>query len=244
MNRFFCDLHLHSCLSPCGDDESTPGSIAGMASLMGLQIAALTDHNSAKNCPAFFALAPQFGVIPVAGMELTTAEDVHILCLFRTLADALAFDAFLDDKRFPFKNKPDIFGRQLICSEDDEIVGEEENLLINAVALSIAEAHREVTSRSGVALPAHIDRRSNGIITMLGDFPPEPAFTAYELRDGGADEGCRERFPLIRGLSRIVSSDAHRLEDMREAEFGIDLDADPSDPQSVRDALIDWLLQK
>ena len=91
MREYACDLHVHSCLSPCGDEDMTPGNIAGMAVLNGLDIVALTDHNSSKNCPAFFAQAKAQGIIPVAGMELTTAEDIHMICLFRTLEDALSF---------------------------------------------------------------------------------------------------------------------------------------------------------
>lgn len=80
--KFYYDLHIHSILSPCGDDDNTPNNIAGMASLCGLNIIALTDHNSAKNCPAFFEAARKYGIIPVAGMELTTSEDIHVVCLF------------------------------------------------------------------------------------------------------------------------------------------------------------------
>ena len=82
MNRYYYDLHIHSCLSPCGDNDNTPNNIAGMATLCGLNIVALTDHNSCKNCPAFFAAAKKYGIIPIAGMELTTSEDIHIVCLF------------------------------------------------------------------------------------------------------------------------------------------------------------------
>ena len=83
MNRYYCDLHIHSCLSPCGDDESTPASLAGMAAVIGLDIVALTDHNTARNCPAFFDAAEEVGIIPIAGMELTTAEDIHLQLLLQ-----------------------------------------------------------------------------------------------------------------------------------------------------------------
>ena len=85
MTGYFYDLHIHSCLSPCADDDMTPANIAGMAALPGLNLVALTDHNSCKNCPAFFAHAKRYGIVPVAGMELTTAEDIHVICLFSDL---------------------------------------------------------------------------------------------------------------------------------------------------------------
>lgn len=244
MSRYFCDLHIHSCLSPCGDDEMTPANIAGMAVINGLNIVALTDHNSAKNCPAFFRQAKKLGIIPVAGMELTTAEDIHVVCLFRELEDALAFDQFVEERRPAFRNKPDIFGHQYIRDDNDEICGEEENLLLNASSLSLEEAYAEVLQRGGVCFPAHIDRASNGIISMLGTFPENPPFTAYELKDGSADDEYREKYPIIQGLARAVSSDAHYLWDISEAQFYVELDDEPYSSSGVRRALIDYLLGK
>ena len=245
MSRYLTDLHIHSCLSPCGDDDMTPGNIAGMAVLNGLQIVALTDHNTAKNCPAFFAAAKGYGLIPIAGMELTTAEDIHVVCLFRTLADALDFDSFVEKRRFPIKNKPAIFGRQLLIGDDDAIVGEEEILLINAVNISIEEAHKEVTSRGGVCYPAHIDRTSNGIIAMLGDFPPEPQFTAFELNDAASLDDMKQRHPIVseRKLVHVAASDAHYLTDIAEEGFPLELDDEPYSSALVTNRLIDHLLK-
>ncbi len=244
MNRFACDLHIHSCLSPCADDDMTPGNIAGMAALNGLSVAALTDHNTSRNCPAFFRLAESCGVIPVAGMELTTAEDVHMLCLFPDLESAMTFDSFVRSKRVPVKNKPAIFGRQLLIDENDEVCGEEEFLLINAVNLSLEEAFDEVKRHGGVCCPAHIDRPANGMIAVLGDFPPDPPFTFYELNDESALGEHRERFPIIRTLPHISSSDAHTLGAVAEEGFPIELDASPDDPAGVRRRLIDYLAGK
>lgn len=246
MSRYLTDLHIHSCLSPCGDDDMTPGNIAGMATLNGLQIVALTDHNSAKNCPAFFRAAKGYGLIPIAGMELTTAEDIHVVCLFRTLEEALDFDRFVEERRFPIKNKPAIFGRQLLIGDDDEIIGEEDILLINAVGISLEEAHREVTSRGGVCYPAHIDRTSNGIIAMLGDFPPEPAFTAFELNDAASHSDCLARYPILsdKALVHIAASDAHYLTDIAEEGFPVDIDDEPYSSARVTNLLIDYLLKQ
>lgn len=222
----------------------TPGNIVGIAVLNGLQIVALTDHNSSKNCPSFWQMAKAYGLIPIAGMELTTAEDIHAVCLFRDLESAMDFDKFVESRRFQIKNKPDIFGRQLLIDENDEICGEEEILLINAVNISLDEAHREVIERGGVCYPAHIDRSANGIISMLGDFPPEPRFTAYELNDIASLNECREKYPIIteRGLVHLQSSDAHYLTDISEVGFSIELDDEPYSSANVRNRLIDYLL--
>ena len=123
MSRFYYDLHLHSCLSPCADNDNTPRNLAGVGKLAGLQVMALTDHNTCRNCPAFFEAAAEMGIIPVAGMELTTAEDIHMVCLFPTLSDALAFDEEIDTRRVRVKNRPDIFGEQLFMDREDQITG-------------------------------------------------------------------------------------------------------------------------
>lgn len=244
MSTYKCDLHIHSCLSPCGDDDMTPANIAGMAQLNGLGIVALTDHNTSKNCPAFFVQARAHGLIPVAGMELTTAEDIHVVCLFPTLDDAMDFDRFVESRRLPFPNDPDIFGHQYIVDENDEVIGEEEYLLINAADISLEEAFDEVLKRHGVCYPAHIDRQSNGIIAALGTFPPEPHYTAYELNSADSIDEYTERFPMIGSLSRMVSSDAHYLWDISEDGFEIGIDDEPYSSALVRQKLIEYLLGK
>ena len=155
MRDYFCDLHIHSCLSPCGDDDMTPANIVGMALLNGLNIIALTDHNTSKNCPAFFAQARLHGLVPVPGMELTTAEDIHVVCLFRELSDAMKFDMFVSGRRILIQNKPEIFGHQYIVDENDEVCGEEENLLINATDITLEEAKEAVLSRGGECCAAN-----------------------------------------------------------------------------------------
>ena len=246
MSRYYYDLHIHSCLSPCADNDNTPNNIAGMAKLAELDIVALTDHNSVKNCPAFFKIAKAHGIIPVAGVELTTAEDVHAVCLFRTLEDAMSFGELIESRRIRIKNDATIFGRQLIVDENDEPCGEEPDLLINAVNLSLDEAYDEVTARGGVCYPAHIDRSSNGIISMLGDFPPEPRFSAFELNDIASLEDSLAKFPILkeRRLVHVASSDAHYLTDISEEGFPIEIADEPYSSQRVRDGLIDYLLGK
>ena len=243
MSVYYCDLHIHSCLSPCGDDDMTPGNIVGMSLLNGLQIVALTDHNSVKNCPAFFKIAKDNGIIPIAGVELTTSEDIHVVCLFRDLDSALDFGDFIEARRNLIENEPKIFGRQQIMDENDLECGEEKYLLINSVNVSLEEAFSETDRRGGVCYPAHIDRTSNGIISMLGDIPPEPRYTAFELNDIESLKGCLERHPILseRGLVHIQSSDAHYLTDISEKGFAIELDDEPYSSDKVRNALIDYL---
>ena len=93
MQKRYYDLHIHSCLSPCGAESMTPNNIVNMAQLAGLDVIAVADHNSALNCPAVMAAGERAGLLVLPGMELTTSEEVHVLCLFETLKGALACSA-------------------------------------------------------------------------------------------------------------------------------------------------------
>ncbi len=241
MNAYKYDLHIHSCLSPCADDDMTPANIAGMAAVQGLGLVALTDHNTCKNCPAFFHHARRYGIVPVAGMELTTAEDIHVICLFPTLEAALRFDSLVEEKLMKIKNRPEIFGNQYIMDEEDEIAGEAPYLLINATELDLESAYKACTSLGGVCYPAHIDRDSGGMIAILGAFPEEPVYSAYELNFGDKREEYTGRFPELRDKHYIVSSDAHNLWSISEGENSLLLDDEPYSSARVREALISYL---
>ena len=228
MRRYYFDLHIHSCLSPCGDNDNTPNNIAGMASLCELDIVALTDHNTAKNCPAFFAAAKKYGIIPIVGMELTTSEDIHVVCLFEKLPDALEFDDFINGKRIKIKNKPQIFGEQLILDADDNIIAQEENLLSNATAISIDEVTSLIKKFNGICYPAHIDRASNGIIAILGTIPQDSGFAMYEVHSKDQVDRLAKEYAIDKDRF-IVSSDAHYLTDMRDKENFFTLSSEKRD---------------
>ena len=220
--KYFYDLHIHSCLSPCGDNDSTPDSIAGMGELNGLNVMALTDHNTVKNCPAFFKAAARHGIIAIAGMELTTAEDIHMICLFPTLEKALQFGELVDTRRLLIKNRTDIFGEQYIMDDEDNIIGTDENLLSVATTITLDEAPSIVESFGGICYPAHIDRQSNGLISVLGDFPESPVFSTAEVHDREKAEQLADKY----GKKIVISSDAHCLWDIKEQEDFFELDCD------------------
>ncbi len=218
MALFTYDLHVHSCLSPCGDDDMTPCNIAGMAYLAGIRIVALTDHNSCKNCGAFFKACAEYGVAPIAGCELTTAEEIHMVCLFEALKQAEEFDRAIQPYRMKLPNRADIFGTQPIMAEEDQIVGEDPYFLPAATTLTIEQAAELTRGMGGIAYPAHIDREANGLLAILGAFPERPVFGLCEVRDKAS---ARE---LSGGRTTLVSSDAHRLTDFGVTFNHIELD--------------------
>ncbi len=242
MNRYYYDLHIHSSLSPCGDDDSTPSNIAGMATVCGLNVVALTDHNTAKNCPAFFKAAKKYGIIPIAGMELTTSEDIHVVCLFEQLDDAMRFDEFVENNRFKVKNRPDIFGNQFILDENDEKIGEISDLLINATSISIDDVCDTVANFGGICYPAHIDRASNGIIAILGTIPLDIGFKFFEIHDKEKIDEYSAKYGIPKERF-IVSSDAHYLGDMADAENFFEIDDEPYSSSLVRKKIFERLTQ-
>ena len=240
MNKFYYDLHIHSTLSPCGDDDNTPNNILGMAKLCSLDIVALTDHNTCKNCPAFFEAAGNYGIIPIAGMELTTSEDIHVVCLFESLDDALKFDEHVGRHRILIKNRPEFFGEQLILDEEDNVIGKEEFLLSNATEISVDEVYSLVSRFGGVAYPAHVDREANSITAVLGTVPEDAEFKYYGLHDAKNASLCAQKYNLDKEKF-IISSDAHYLTDMRDAENYFLLDAPRDNPEAVRRELFKLL---
>jgi hypothetical protein len=234
MEKYYYDLHIHSCLSPCGSDDNTPNNIAGMAKLCGLDIVALTDHNTCKNCPAFFEAALNYDIVPIAGMELTTAEDIHVVCLFENLSDAMAFDEEIDKRRIKIKNRIDIFGNQFVLDGKDNIIGEDENLLSNATTVSLEEVPSLVESFGGIAYPAHIDRQANGVIEVLGTFPETPHFDIVEINRREKVDEYVEKYKLY-DKRVVISSDAHYLENIRDKENFFELDEGLKSAQAVRE---------
>ena len=240
MSRYYYDLHIHSCLSPCGDNDNTPNNIVGMGVLAGLQIMALTDHNTCRNCPAFFEAAKKQGIIPIPGMELTTAEDIHMVCLFPSLQSAMDFDREIQTRRIRIPNRTDIFGDQWVMDENDEVIDIEPDLLSNATTVSVEEAPRLAEQYGGVCYPAHIDRQANGIIATLGFLPPDTPFPTVELHDGEKEPEYREKH-IPENTRVVIGSDAHVLWDIRDKEAWLDIPDEPYSSALVRENLIEML---
>jgi len=218
MESLFCDLHIHSCLSPCGSDDMTPSNICGMAMLKGLGMIAVTDHNSARNLPAAQACADAYGLLLIPGMEITTREEVHLLGYFPTVDAALEFSEFLRGHMPPKKNRPSLFGNQLVMDEDDQVVAEEDALLIGASDLTLDELVRLIREAGGVPVPAHINRGSNGLLINLGFVPAHLNLTAVEVWRALPCAHTPQEGRVV-----LHSSDAHYLGDIQEAEISIEL---------------------
>ena len=177
----------------------------------------------------------------MAGMELTTAEDIHMICLFEELENAMAFDKEVAKHLTQIQNRPEIFGNQLILNEQDEPVGEVETLLISATDLPINEAIDLARQYGAHVHPAHIDRESNGIVSILGCIPEEYDFHYFELND--KQNLCEYESYLSQRYkaNTLFCSDAHHLWDISEADHSLMLDDEPYSSALVRERLFELL---
>lgn len=216
--KIYYDLHIHSALSPCGDEDMTPNNIVNMALLKELDVIAVTDHNSCGNVRSVMKAAGD-RLLVVPGMEIETSEEIHVVCYFPSIDAAEEMEKIVRAHQLPVKNKPEIFGRQLLINAQDEIYGEEEILLVNATALDIYTLVSEVKKCSGVAVPAHIDRDSYSILTSLGTVPEDLQVSALEITENNV-ERLGKNYPQFKILT---NSDAHYLGDIAEAKWCLDI---------------------
>ena len=166
-------------------------------------------------------------------MELTTAEDIHIVCLFEILEEAMRFDAFVDEHRIKIKNKTEIFGEQLILDENDVQIGIDEYLLSND-AVPVDDVKKIVGEFNGVSYPAHIDREANGIIATLGTFPEECGFDIAEFYDETKTGEYLKKYQSLNDKKILLSSDAHYIWDIKDKRGYFEIDDEPYSSQKIR----------
>lgn len=209
------DLHVHSCLSPCADDSMTPALIAGIAALNSINAVALTDHNSCENYGAFEKAARAYGVLPVPAMELTTSEEVHILCYFSCADSARAFSDYVFTTLPEIKPDPVFFGKQLKVDENDEITGMVEQKLLSAASgIGVYDLARLSEKYGFFAVPAHIDKPSFSLLSNLGFYDPSMGFSLFEVSARGDARALIKTNRELCGMKYITGSDAHSVESL------------------------------
>ncbi|MDD4291275.1 MAG: phosphoesterase [Clostridia bacterium] len=217
--RFKSDLHIHSALSPCADDENTPNNIVSLSKMLGTQVIAVADHNSILNVTATVCVGNREGLLVIPAMEVTTSEDIHVLCLFPTYESALPVYSAVDESlpRFPLNEK--IYFSESVMDENDNVIKRLDYLLSVACGIDIYELCEMVWDVGGVAIPAHIDKDANSVIDTLGSVPEDLKTYTVEVSPNCSEEIIDE----IKGRYNIISdSDAHALETLCGHEAYID----------------------
>lgn len=216
--KYAVDLHIHSALSPCADNDMTPNNIVNMARIKGLDAIAVTDHNSAANLEAVSICAQKSGLLLIPGIEAESCEEVHLICLLPDVKRAQELQTIIYDALPPLRNRVDIFGRQLIMDENDRIIGEEDRMLLTATKLTVNEIFSIAGGLGGAVIPAHADRASFSIISNLGLIPEDLGIKCLELSKDCDIHAFRAAYPGYDRFGLIKSSDAHYLGDILERE--------------------------
>ena len=219
--KVYYDLHMHSCLSPCGADDMTPNNLVHMAALAGLEVIALSDHNTTRNVPAAVAVGKECGVLVVPAMELTTKEDIHVLCLLPTVEAAEELRQYVYPRLPQRKNRPKAFGHQYVMNEKDEILEEDSHLLFFGSSIVIFDAMVLLEEFGGLAIPAHIDRASYSLIGVMGLVDPEMGYTVYEATPGCDRQALMAQYQFSGGF--LSNSDAHDLIAIADAKRQLEI---------------------
>ena len=230
MGRVYrCNLHMHTCLSPCAELDMHPSSIVRESVARGLDVIAVCDHNASENVQYVLKAAIGTGLVIIPGMELCTREEVHLVAIFEHLEELERLQETVYEN-LAGVNDEDAFGIQAIVNEAGEVEGFNEHLLIGATGLSLNKAVDLIHSMGGLAIASHIDRTAFGLIGQLGFVPPDVSFDALEVSANLGIAQARQRYPELRGYQFITSSDAHFVGDIGRASTRMLLEG-PSFPE-------------
>jgi 3',5'-nucleoside bisphosphate phosphatase len=213
MKAFRCDLHIHTCLSPCAELDMYPMAIVRKVREEKLDVIGICDHNSSENVASVQRAASGHPLTVFPGMEVSSREEVHTLALFDNISLLQHFQKLIYDN-LAGENDEKIFGCQAIVDESDEVEGLNQHLLIGATSLSLLEIIDHIHCLGGLAIASHIDRESFSVIGQLGFIDPTFAFDALEVTHRLGLAKARETFPDLGNYPFITSSDAHFLRDI------------------------------
>ncbi len=217
MKEYLAEMHVHTVLSPCGDLLMTPLNILKVAEQSGIEILAITDHNSAQNMAVMLELAKGYDIHVFPGMEIETREEVHLVTIFDTLEQVLAMQEIVYQHLPSIKNDEEHFGPQLLTDINDEYVEKVSRMLVISTSLSIEQVVFEVERLGGLVYPAHVDRQRNSILTQLGFIPPDLKFLGLEVTPRYFKR--KESNPFLQDYALIPAADVHYLKDLQGTVF-------------------------
>lgn len=223
LRAFRCDLHVHTCLSPCADLEMYPRAVVDKALAEKLDIIAICDHNASENTQYVMRSAEGKPLTVLPGMEITSSEEVHLLALFDTL-DGLKKIQDIIYGHLSGMNREEIFGCQAIVNDLDEVEGFNDRFLLGATKLSLPEIVDQIHGFGGLVIASHIDRESFSLISQLGFIDPEIHLDALEVTHHIGMKEARLRYPELSDYPFIESSDAHFIDDIGHGAITIFLE--------------------
>lgn len=214
LHPYKADLHIHTVLSPCGDLEMSPINIVERALARGLDMIAISDHNTTRQVKVTQKIGKEKGLFVLGGVEVTSQEEAHCLAYFETDAQLDAFQDFLDLHLPKIPNDEDRFGYQLIVDENEEIVGEEEFHLLNAIDVDVDGIYEEVHRIGGLFVPAHVNKGSTSLTSQLGFVPPDLRADGLEINKFVTKEDFLRKNAYLKRFNFITDSDAHFVDNV------------------------------
>jgi len=212
MNKYLADLHIHTALSPCGNNDMTPGAIVEKAIRKGLQIIAITDHNTTLQWDVTRELGEEKGLLVLGGAEVTTGEGIHCLCLFDNKQSVAKFQEYLDRhvRRIPYDSSH--YGEQLLYDRYGNVIRKEHDFLAQPIAQTITQVEATTHALNGIFIPSHINRPHNSLLSLFNEIPEGLTVDALEIDNKYTEAFPLENYPFLHSYPLISNSDAHHLE--------------------------------
>lgn len=196
-----CDLHTHTPVSCDTPEMNGVSESEWLTAFMKhrIDLVAITDHNTGRwidslkhtyslmNCSNPSTFRP---LILVPGVEITTADGIHILALF----DLKATTSFIED----FLT---LIGSPVEKRGDSSCVAE-----FSAFAII-----KQIIAHDGIAVPAHIDRKRGKGLLYLEPALLNPILESTEIK---VVESLSEKAgwpPCGKSWSVVAGSDSHML---------------------------------
>lgn len=214
MLHFRAELHIHTVLSPCAGIEMIPQVIVEESLLRGINLIAITDHNASENVAAVMKAAEGSKLTVLPGIELETAEEIHLVCLFPDLAALSQFQKIIDLNLPPIPNNEEFYGVQLVVDASGEFIRKDDRMLSMATSLSLEEAAAQVLKLGGKVIPAHIEREENGIIARLGTVPSDFPTQILEISRFSSRQKVLAANPELASYHFIQGGDVHYINDL------------------------------
>jgi len=214
LQYYKADLHIHSVLSPCGGLEMSPQSVMKKACEMGIDIIAITDHNSMANSCVYQRVAAKFGIHYIYGVEIQTTEEIHVIALFDDWEVAREFNKELYKSLLPIENDPDYLGDQVVIDDDENIIRSIKRALLNSSLWTFETTFKKIHNSGGFGFPAHVDAYTNSVISQLGFIPPGVNISALGITAKCNENELFGQYPFLKDYTLIRNSDAHYLEDI------------------------------
>lgn len=179
-----------------------------------INLLAITDHNSTYNIAAIIKAAENTNIHILPGMELQTREEIHSLCLFDSMVQALKFQEIVTSTMPGLSNKAEYFGEQFVVDASGNFLRREESMLLASSSLSLKEAWVKVNGLGGLLIPSHVERSVFGLLPVLGFIPQDIQLEALEISKNTSADKARQQYPQLKNYPLIQNGDAHQLEDI------------------------------